>query len=573
MHTSRTRSTYLALGLTGLALLLVGLPPLRADTIYVDDDAPSCGDGLSWDTPFKYLQDALGAANPSDEIRVAEGRYEPDRDCADPNGTGDRTATFQLISGVALYGGYAGLSDPNNPDEQDIALYETILSGDLARDDGPDFANNGENAYHVVTANSTATLDGFTISGGNADADWPHDAGGGILCDTDCNPTISYCTVSGNSSGHGGGGISCLGGTISNCTVEANSTRIRGGGISCQGGTVVTNCTITRNEALYRGGGIACVGAFNGGGDPTVSNCAITWNTAGVSGGGLCLLGGSTSVANCTFSHNTALLLGGGLCCEVQVVPAPPPPPPCPARRARAGPRSDLGPCSFYGDGDAKCTLTNCILWEDHAPAGPEIGLLGGMGGYRAVAEMAYCDVQGGEEKVWLGPEDELIWLDGNIDEDPRFVDPNSDDYHLLPASPCIDAGNSKAMPRDTSDVDEDGCVTDRAPLDLDGNYRFHDDPNTADAGVATAWHPAVDMGACEFGSDPNVPAGPCFADLNCDGSVNSLDVDPFVLALTDPNGYGSAYPGCNVYNADCDEDGSVNSLDIDPFVEVLTGG
>ena len=61
--------------------------------------------------------------------------------------------------------------------------------------------------------------------------------------------------------------------------------------------------------------------------------------------------------------------------------------------------------------------------------------------------------------------------------------------------------------------------------------------------------------------------------DLNCDGSVNSLDIDPFVLATTSAPGFGAyyaAYPSCNAMLADCNSDGSVNSLDVDPFVGLL---
>ena len=65
--------------------------------------------------------------------------------------------------------------------------------------------------------------------------------------------------------------------------------------------------------------------------------------------------------------------------------------------------------------------------------------------------------------------------------------------------------------------------------------------------------------------------------DLNCDGSINSLDIDAFVLALTStPPGYPeyyAAYPSCDAMLADIDCDGSINSLDIDPFVQCLTGG
>lgn len=62
-------------------------------------------------------------------------------------------------------------------------------------------------------------------------------------------------------------------------------------------------------------------------------------------------------------------------------------------------------------------------------------------------------------------------------------------------------------------------------------------------------------------------------ADLNCDGTINAFDIDPFVLALTDPIAYAAAYAGCDVNRADINQDGEVNAFDIDPFVHLLTGG
>ena len=72
-------------------------------------------------------------------------------------------------------------------------------------------------------------------------------------------------------------------------------------------------------------------------------------------------------------------------------------------------------------------------------------------------------------------------------------------------------------------------------------------------------------------------PGGPVYPDgaMTCDGSVNSLDIDPFVLALDstppDYSEYYAEYPDCNVMLADCNGDGSLNSLDIDPFVGLLS--
>ena len=71
--------------------------------------------------------------------------------------------------------------------------------------------------------------------------------------------------------------------------------------------------------------------------------------------------------------------------------------------------------------------------------------------------------------------------------------------------------------------------------------------------------------------ANPNGSLG-VLGDLNCDGTANAFDIDPFVLALTDPAGYAAAYPDCDRMLADCNGDGVVNAFDIDPFVELLTG-
>ena len=59
--------------------------------------------------------------------------------------------------------------------------------------------------------------------------------------------------------------------------------------------------------------------------------------------------------------------------------------------------------------------------------------------------------------------------------------------------------------------------------------------------------------------------------DMNCDGSLNTLDIDLFVKAVVDPGDYATIEPDCNRLNADCNGDGVVNSLDIDVFVTIMT--
>ncbi len=73
----------------------------------------------------------------------------------------------------------------------------------------------------------------------------------------------------------------------------------------------------------------------------------------------------------------------------------------------------------------------------------------------------------------------------------------------------------------------------------------------------------------------PGVPVnGPdLLGDMNCDGSVTVGDINPFVLALTDPAGYADMFPDCNILNGDCSDDGSISVGDINCFVALVTGG
>ena len=119
------------------------------DVIYVDANRLPGGDGITWETAYKYLQDALyKPPTGGDQIWVATGTYYPDEDERANVTPNDRTETFQLINDVALYGGFP--SGGNVWETRDPNQHETILNGDLNGDD-VGFTNNGENSYHVVT--------------------------------------------------------------------------------------------------------------------------------------------------------------------------------------------------------------------------------------------------------------------------------------------------------------------------------------------------------------------------------------------------------------------------------------
>ena len=61
-------------------LLIFGCSTSLGDVFNVDSDASPGGDGNSWATAPKYLQDALNDSESGDEIWVAEGTYKPDQD-------------------------------------------------------------------------------------------------------------------------------------------------------------------------------------------------------------------------------------------------------------------------------------------------------------------------------------------------------------------------------------------------------------------------------------------------------------------------------------------------------------
>jgi len=495
---------------TCIVLLVLLCNVSSAKIIYVDDDAAGDNNGTSWENAYTYLQDALADAKDSDkpvEVRIAQGTYTPDQGA---NQTpGDREAAFQLTNSVTIAGGYAGASDPNTyPNTRNIELYETILSGDLNGDDADiqdaqsllEHVSREDNSYHVLIAfqpvpNAVIIIDGLYISGGNANILESVPFGGGILWNR-VNLNILNCTFKDNTSDQKGGAIfnshlgglnimnckffnnaSTSGGAIANevskcvmsdcifknnycsssggaayngsgevsmidCIFEYNSS-YRGGGVFNDGETSLINSTFSGNHADGFGGGLynfksgtldpnnvqifdSCTfkdnyagiyggGIFNNGpGDVLIKNCLYINNSSGSWGGAIHFWRSAGEILNCTIAHNSAQR-GGGLCCgyDEQILPS-------------------------------YVKITNSILWDNIE----EIYNYGN----NSVTTITYSCIKK------LIPGRNLI-IDGNINEDPFFADPNNDDYHLKSkagrfdpnsgswviddvTSPCIDAGD-----------------------------------------------------------------------------------------------------------------------------------
>jgi len=59
--------------------------------------------------------------------------------------------------------------------------------------------------------------------------------------------------------------------------------------------------------------------------------------------------------------------------------------------------------------------------------------------------------------------------------------------------------------------------------------------------------------------------------DLNCDGTVDFGDINPFILALSNPGIYATTYPLCDIMSGDINGDSAVDFQDINPFINLLT--
>lgn len=520
--------------------VLAGTSAAQAQTIYVDQNAPPNGDGASWNTAFRFLQDGITAAsnNGAIEIRVADGRYRPDESPAAPTGTGDRNAAFQLIDGVTLRGGYAGFG-ATDPDLNSTVLFPTILDGDLLGNDGTDVnVNSGDNSFHVVqsTNNSTSTvLEGFNIRGGRSS---------------------SFAAVA------RGGGLLCLGGSlkVNNCVFEWNAGDDAGGLFAGDSDISLTNC-LFRNNRGNRGGGAW----IDGQGTPHVSQCQFIDNLGGAGcgllvsdqaaadihrctfqsnvgqlgangGGGLHVWGADAKVVGCIFKGNVVVGGGGGLFtldCNPLIVNC--------IFRDNIG-RFDLGDnlhlrggaprfwnCSFLMGASEPIGNANALLFKSSAEFRNctffktdthtfSVGFLlqnahvdffnSIIWGHRSTgipnAEAQFftiralpstVDVRNSIVEGWTGS----LGGSNNSGANPLLMTSANDVLLLDTGSPAIDHGDNSLVPQDEADIDEDNNTTELLPLDLLGHQRVFNDADTPDAGVGTP--PFIDIGSHEYAS------------------------------------------------------------------------
>jgi hypothetical protein len=258
------------------------------------------------------LQTALSQAVSGDEIWVKMGVHYP-------GAAGERSATFTLKHGVALYGGFAGTE--TSRDQRNWTTNKTILSGDVDGNDnhGGDYINEaasqivGSNAYHVVSAaliDSSAVLDGFVITAGQANGSGYDSFGGGMI-NQFSSPTLANLTFSGNAAASGGGMYNNFSHPSLNAiTLRGNSATAEGGGMgNYQSSPTLSNVTFNANTAPSGyGGGMSNDRSAN----PSLTQVTFSANTANY-GAGLSNRLSNPSLNQVTFSTNEAYDSGGGM--------------------------------------------------------------------------------------------------------------------------------------------------------------------------------------------------------------------------------------------------------------------
>jgi hypothetical protein len=399
------------------------------------------GEGLSWETAFPTIREALLHAAPGDEIWIQKGVYRE---------------SVSLKSGVSLLGGFLGMEREGDLDLRDPAAHPTII----------DHTGFGGNVV-VAMGISNATLDGFSITGGDAQESGVGVSpfGGGIYV-SDATVTVSRCSIYNNRAKYSGGGLACVGTStlkVIDTSITDNESEQNGGGVynSSKQGVMARSCFFARNKSTFNGGGY-----YTYGNSSRLINCIFKDNTS--RGGALhifysdeCLVKGCNVLNNvakgivledagvtlreCSIRENSS----GGL--EIGVSSFRPEPfhsnvVNCEIIDNRgmqgagiqwlgnanieitnttiAGNKSDdgIGGISAAQTPNAELTLVNSILWN----FGTEI-----QGGG---INTSHCCIQGGAPGV------------GNIEAWPGFLDFRNGDYRLADGSPCIDRGNSASI-------------------------------------------------------------------------------------------------------------------------------
>ncbi len=236
----------------------------RGHPFYVTPDGT--GNGTSW-ADATSLHEALFMAVETDELWLAGGTYFP-------TDGADRTATFELLDGIRIYGGFVGTE--STLVQRDWVQNQTIISGDIGN-----VNDASDNSYHLLTVKGTSTapikdllVDGLVVEHGNAAS-----VGGGGLWLEYGSPVILNTWFRNNVCATSGGAVladAASEAAFGNVIFTNNSAGANGGAVSAAGALHFYNCLWYSNSAGYFGGAVLGQNAF--------AHNSIAWDNSANSG-------------------------------------------------------------------------------------------------------------------------------------------------------------------------------------------------------------------------------------------------------------------------------------------------
>lgn len=328
------------------------------------------------------------------------------------------------------------------------------------------------------------------------------------------------------------------------CSFTGSYGHFDSGAIRSATNSLFVNCDFTDSFVYWDGGG-----AVQGGG--TFVNCSFNNNQSYYQGGGAIRVTAPMTLVNCLFDGNWTYGPGGAV--RVSAPNQPPNPPPFFNSDLKAVNCVFASNTSVTGGGglaaEGPASIVNSIIWNN-AGAGSSVDSISG-----SPTTVQYSCVQGG----WSGAEE------GDIAADPVFVSlmgqdgvagTLDDDLHLMPESPCIDAGTNFVLPPDIGDLDGDNDVQEPLPLDFDLLPRRINDLATSDAGIPRG-AAIVDLGPFEY--QPKS----VFGDVNGDGQVDIDDLFSVINQWGDcpPPSNADGSSGCSADIVPAGGDGEVDDL------------
>jgi len=448
--------------MTALAIGLVAVGTASADTVYVWTNSATDGPGTAWSNAFHTIQGAVDAAtNAGDVVLVTNGVYD----------TGGKPAPGASLTNRVCITSAISVRSVNGASNTFILGME-----------GKDIVWKRDAVRGVFMA--TGVLSGFSITNGHT-----MDGGGDGLSNV-------------------GGGIRMIGGAVvSNCSLTGNSA-YSGGGAWCSTNSLLRGCSVSGNSAYMVGCGVALVSG-------TMQNCTVSRNHGDSGGGVFCYLGGT--VMNCVVSGNTAEYGGGVYCYEGGVL-------------INCEIVGNLADSSFLDRGGGAYVylggaLVNCTLVGNTADSASGVYLDGGGGLTNCVV---FGNTPGGVSNTMGAVSGTVRYTcspglsgDGNITNDPQFLDAAAGNYRLGYGSPCIDAAT----------------VSDGVSGDLDGNSR----PVDGDFDGTNDF----DMGAYEY--------TPAVYDTDGDGLTDGDELDMYGTSPTNTNTDGDLHTDYEEMIADTD--------------------